>query len=265
MGDHELEQEDDILNMFFDEQFIPQAFVDILLSKTNGSGLDEVRTVTTGLQGRLDYYTEHLTKELEGTIYSLEKISDTLPGTWNTTESNSSTTFGASKLEYYLDTLANAVRGLESDVKKLDNQIDYIQKENMTTNEEHKLMVTRLQELIIARNRLDSVLKLLEHLENIVAIGKENGADSTNVSLSDFKLALRTLEETIVTTLEELMKTESSNEQNREILERIDMLVELEQVVKDISPFCDEYSQFVQGIVKSANEYLNTKNIENEL
>ncbi|KAL3229996.1 Conserved oligomeric Golgi complex subunit 7 [Nakaseomyces bracarensis] len=265
MADHDMREEDDILNMFFDEQFIPQAFVDILLSKTNGGGLDEVRTVTTGLQGRLDYYTEHLTKELENTIYSLEKISDTLPGTWNSTEVNTSGTIGASKLEYYLDTLANAVRGLEADVKKLDHQVNHLQEENLTSNEEHKLMVTRLQELNIARNRMSSVLKLIEQLESIVAIGKGDNSEPSSVAFKDFKLALTTLEETIVGTLEEAIEKESSNEQNREILERIDMLVELEQVLKDINPFYDEYCKFVQVIVKSANEYINTKNIDNDL
>ncbi|KAH7591322.1 Conserved oligomeric Golgi complex subunit 7 [Nakaseomyces glabratus] len=260
------QDEDAVLKMFFDEQFVPQAFVDILLSKANGTGLNEVRVVTSGLQSRLDYYTEHLTRELEGTISSLEKISDTLPGTWNTSDSyGADGNIGSSKLEYYLDTLANAVRSLESDIKTLNSQIDTAETESEEQTQKAAVL-GRLRDFEKAKSRLNEVLLYFNQLEAIATItGKKSEQKIAPITIKDFKLSLDTLQETIVNTLDESEKKESANEKNEDILEKIDMFIELETVLKDIDPFYQEYHKFIESITKRANEYINTKNIENDL
>lgn len=74
---------DEILEMFFDEEFVPQAFVDILLTNKATEDLQSLQTISTNFLTKLDFYTRNLTIELENTIFNLEKLSETLPGTYS--------------------------------------------------------------------------------------------------------------------------------------------------------------------------------------
>nr|4U6U_A Chain A, Cog7 [Kluyveromyces lactis]4U6U_C Chain C, Cog7 [Kluyveromyces lactis] len=64
---------DPLLDMFFDDDFVPQAFVDILLSSFQTSQLEELKTNCSSLLSKMDYYSGHITKELESTIQVLQK------------------------------------------------------------------------------------------------------------------------------------------------------------------------------------------------
>lgn len=86
MADLTVADDDDILSMFFDEEFVPHAFVDILLSNALNEDQIQTQSVSSLLLTRLDFYTKNLTKELENTIWNLNKLSQTLPRTWVSTK-----------------------------------------------------------------------------------------------------------------------------------------------------------------------------------
>ena len=181
-------KDDELLEMFFDEEFVPQAYVDIFLTTINSREINEVQTMSSSLLARLDFYTKHLTKELESTIWNLEKLSETLPGTWSTntttllakddetsddkldqsstvlSTSSSTNLIGASKLEYYLDTLGSAVRSLETDVSKVDDQLTELDIKYKDSDKARE----KLSDLKTIKKRLNTVLEFFMQLKTIL-------------------------------------------------------------------------------------------------
>lgn len=120
---------DPLLDMFFDDDFVPQAFVDILLSSFQTSQLEELKTNCSSLLSKMDYYSGHITKELESTIQVLQKPAELIIYAANEEQQ------GTTKLEYYLDTLANSVNLLETDVKAIDKQLEELNSKYEDSNE----------------------------------------------------------------------------------------------------------------------------------
>lgn len=269
-------KEDEILKIFFDESFVPQAFVDILLSNAADRGIDQVQSISSSLLGRLDYYTKHLTKKLESTIGELENLSETLPGTWAVSvdkgansddySSSSKKTGGSSKLEYYLDTLGSAVRALEMDVTKIDRQLEQLS----LKYEESQCPVEKLQNLRKIKERLLKVSQNFNTLRVILDISsgsavKEPTTQQSHISLYDFELSLNTLEDTICQSLTKTSNEESPSETNRALLKRIEVFTELKPLFKGLDKFYPIYSEFSENIKIASQNYLNSKDIEDEL
>lgn len=267
--------DDEILKMFFDESYVPQAFVDILLTNATAKGINQVQTVSSSLLSRLDYYTKHLTKELETTIRNLENLSETLPGTWTVNasvegEDEGPLTLtglqGSSKLEYYLDTLASAVRALETDMEKIDGQMSELNLKYESSTD----VVEKLFKLETVKERLHKVLKHFKNMKTILAISagstaKQSSEDALNISITEFKVSLKILEETINHSLVESSSKEVSSEINEELLNKIDLFTELRPLFKGLDKFYPPYSDFVEKIKREAQYYLSTKDIGGDL
>ncbi|KAG0672573.1 hypothetical protein C6P45_000003 [Maudiozyma exigua] len=269
-------EKDEILEIFFDENFVPQAYVDILLSTTRSQNKHQLHHTSSSLLARLDFYTRHLTSELEKTIWSLEKLSERLPGTWEITpngeerrqESNdqylNSQMAGASKLEYYLDTLGSAVRTVESDIEKINKQL-------VTLDEEYQDgadVIEKSKKLELVRSRLNNVLNIFKQLQSILGISNTDDSKTKDkmksVSLDSFTLSLKTLEETITDQFEESTKKESTKERNSGLLEKVDQFVRLSQLFQGLTQFQEVYSVFVNNISKVSQDYLSRKDIEGD-
>ena len=269
-------EKDEILEIFFDENFVPQAYVDILLSTTRSQNKHQLQHTSSSLLARLDFYTRHLTSELEQTIWSLEKLSERLPGTWDVTANGEEPTpeskdqylnsqiAGASKLEYYLDTLGGAVRTVESDIEKINKQL-------VTLDEEYKDdtdVIEKSKKLELVRSRLNNVLNIFKQLQSILGISHTNGSKSKDqiksVSLDSFTVSLKTLEETITEQFEESIKKESTKERNSVLLEKVEQFVRLTQLFQGLTQFQEVYSIFVNNISKVSQNYLSKKDIEGD-
>lgn len=265
---------DQILEMFFDKDFIPQAYVDILLSNANSQDTTQVQAVLSSLLYRLDFYTKNLTNELKTSIENLEKLSDIIPGTWSSSNHQTKNdgidigAIGASKLEYYLDTLGSAVRALETDMSKIDNQLQELESKYQGSDG----VVEQLEKLVTIKDRLNRVVQCFEELKTILNISvrsTDSNQQSTllndgNVTISDFKLSLKTLEETIDESLKFSSRTEKRNERNRELLKKIDHFIELKPIFKGLDKFYPVYSEFAEGIKKKSEVYLSTKDMEDQ-
>ncbi|QLG73302.1 hypothetical protein HG535_0E03860 [Zygotorulaspora mrakii] len=271
--------EDKILNIFFDESFVPQAFVDILLFNAARQDINQVQSVTSSMLGRLDYYTKHLTKELESTIRKLESLSETLPGTWDESaqegssneEYNSSSLKvigGSSKLEYYLDTLGSAVRGMESDITKIDGKLDRINQEgddsqNPIYNLEN---LRKIKERLLIVHQNFSTLKVILDISSGSQDAREAASKQLHLSLSDFKLSLKTLEETIALSLNKPYDEDGSfSEKNQDLLRKIELFKELKPLFRGLDKFYPVYSDFSDNIERSSQAYLSSKSVEDEL
>ena len=271
---------DEILEIFFDENFVPQAFVDILLSSTKAQDQCQLQHTSSALLSRLDFYTRHLTSELESTIWNLEKLSERLPGTWDegavqksvgSDDVNSiaeryidSQMSGASKLEYYLDTLGSAVRSVESDIQMVDNDLSQLN-EQFTDDTD---VIEQTKQLELVRGRLNDVLKMFRLVQSICGISGSDATkkqqDGQNVSLEDFKLSLSTLAETISESLNKAQSEESAGERNAPLLDKVDNLIRLAPMFKGLGQFYDVYEEFSNNISKESQRYLRTKDIEGD-
>ena len=276
--------DDKLLEMFFDESFVPQAFVDILLLNTASKDNKQLQQTAPALLSRLDFYTRHLTSELENTIWNLERLSDVLVGTWNmpssagenskVTDNESSTEpealLGASKLEYYLDTLSNAVRTLKNDTCKVDERLHGLDEEYKDGMD----VVEELRNLEGVKERLNDVMQYFTQVRTISEISKpeaggspggdQKGAGGHTVSLRDLEVSLTTLSETIGEALLESSKQESSMEKNVGLLHKIDQLVKLAPLFKGFDPFYKVFVDFSNNILKKREEYLEGKDINEE-
>ncbi|CCD24664.1 Golgi transport complex subunit COG7 NDAI_0D03500 [Naumovozyma dairenensis CBS 421] len=265
-------QDDELLEMFFDEGFVPQAYIDIFISTLNANKPNQIQTASSALLARLDFYTKYLTKELETTIWDLEKLSEALPATlssnWPAIEDHDPTSFGASKLEYYIDTLGSAVRGLETDMDKVDSKLDAL---NSNYEKNSNNLMQKLKGLETIKSRLNNVLQTFNELKIILDISSDEKDKDVNrrkiatTSLDDFTISLRTLEDTIISALNESLDSEKSNEINDELLKRIDQLNDLLPLFNGFDKFNTVYSQFSTNIKHGVKEYLSTKDIDAEL
>ncbi|SMN22527.1 similar to Saccharomyces cerevisiae YGL005C COG7 Component of the conserved oligomeric Golgi complex (Cog1p through Cog8p) [Maudiozyma saulgeensis] len=269
-------EKDEILEIFFDENFVPQAYVDILLSTTRAQNKHQLQHTSSSLLARLDFYTKHLTSELEKTIWNLEKLSERLPGTWDSKSSRdqqpnsnedqymNSQIPGASKLEYYLDTLGGAVRSVENDVEKINKELETLDgKFNDDTD-----VIEKSKKLELVRSRLNNVLNIFLQLQSILGISQSTDSDSKqtikNVSLENFTLALNTLEETITESLTESLKKESSKERNADLIAKVDQFIRLTQLFQGLTHFHDIYAKFSDNISRASQSYLATKDIDGD-
>ncbi|EJS43715.1 cog7p [Saccharomyces arboricola H-6] len=266
---------DDILGMFFDEEFVPHAFVDILLS--NALNEDQTQSISSSLLTRLDFYTKNLTKELENTIWNLDKLSQTLSSAWASTRFHEEAdkddsslypteSLRSSKLEYYLDTLGSAVRALETGMQNVVEKINEIDQENDNNTNVRQ----QLQNLVLIKERIEKAIYYLEQIKTITNIStmKENGKAANggrDLSINDFRTSLKALEDTIDESLTLASDKEAKDERNTDLLNRIDSLSELKSLFKGIDKFFAEYATFSESIKMKAQSYLSTKDIDEEI
>lgn len=291
------EGKDEILQMFFDEEFVPQAFVDILLTDQSNDDLHSLQTISTNLLTKLDFYTRNLTIELENTIYNLEKLSETLPGTYSkyNTDNNykitdsqnpisSKKVMGISKLEYYIDTLGSSVKSLESDLNKVELDITNLEKKNNNNNNNSKdfneKILTKLNNLKIIKQRLNNVLSIFKELQKIISIpvntSTDDGTNFANskkeiiqndqINIDSFDISLQTLQDLIEQSLDKLISNESNNLEEQdiildesEIFNRINQFTKLSPVFHNLKPFDESFTIFIENIHEMKNDYLFEK------
>lgn len=277
MVDLTITDDDDILSMFFDEEFVPHAFVGILLSNAPNEDQIQTQSVSSQLLTRLDFYTKNLTKELENTIWNLDKLSQTLPRTWASSGYHeevdrdgsplySTESLRSSKLEYYLDTLESAVRALETGMHNVTEKLSEIDQEN----NDNTSVRQQLQGLMLIKGRIEKVVYYLEQIKTVTNISKtrenENTTNAgTDLSINDFRKSLKALEDTIDESLSLAIDNETKDETNMDLIRRIDSLSELKSLFKGLDKFSAEYATFSEGIKSKAQSYLSTKDIDEGL
>lgn len=242
--------------MFFDEEFVPQAYLDILLSSVDRP-LNELQQISASLLYRLEYYTGVLTKDLEDTIRRLQKPAELLNYSVTSDDiGNMKTT----RLEYYMDTLANSVQSLEVDVGKINTELAQLDASYETSTQS----VAKITQLELVKSRLQDVLSVFQQLQIIlrISVGEKEGA-LQNVDVNEFTVALDTLRDTIIKKLEECLESETATEKNDELLSRIDSFTALKVVFKGFNKFYPVYLQFANKIQKAKEHYLSQKVDEN--
>ncbi|SCU82416.1 LADA_0C05116g1_1 [Lachancea dasiensis] len=205
--------DDEILEMFFDEQFMPLAYLDLLLSPDGPLG--ETHSMSSSLLSRLDLYTDRLTSQLESTVHNLRKPTELLSYTGVHTDLGDTT-----KLQYYLDTLSNSVKDLKGDIETVNVQLSNLKVENA----ESIRTTEALHDLNLVKSRLLQVSKCFEDLRAIAIASFEGvGKDEIPqiISSNEFKRSLKQLQDLLCTEFEESLSRESSQSRNEDLLRKL--------------------------------------------
>lgn len=182
--------QDKALAMFFDEQFSSTDYVDALmenLADPTDKYLPESLTRMSGrvldLLSHLDYSTGEISKELADNMARLEKLAQPVGSAENT-----------SRIDYYLNSLRNAVETLESEVQNVKLQLRTQNGHDQAHAAEEAATnpVTTLIALKEVRANISQVLQVLQSLRALFP-----GVDAQSITVDEFLAALGDLHQTL--------------------------------------------------------------------
>ncbi|SCV02766.1 LAME_0H05050g1_1 [Lachancea meyersii CBS 8951] len=246
---------DEILEMFFDEQFAPLGYLDLLLSPDQ-MPIQDLQPVASSLLSRLDLYTDRLTGQLESKIRRLQKPTELLNYTSTDTQIERTT-----RLQYYLDTLSKSVKDLKEGIANVNTELEEIK----SRSEDSTNTIEALQELSLVKCRLFQVSTCLSDLRSIIVASFEGIEDDEipqTVSLSDFEDSLKVLGDFVSAEFRKSLAEESSASRNGELLDKIQKYDDLRLAFKHLTKFSNAYDAFVNRIREEAEHYLNKKDMD---
>lgn len=154
--------ENDALSMFFDNNFVPHAFLDALFSSSlpttantknrtssyqgaamgatskefaSSRALKNMQGKCSALLSHLDYYTNELTKNFESKIEALDESSSVISYSVNNSTLSSTTKdgmVGITRLEYNIESLSSSVNSLMRDLEEVDLKIKEINRKEQS-------------------------------------------------------------------------------------------------------------------------------------
>ncbi|SCU87428.1 LAMI_0D06062g1_1 [Lachancea mirantina] len=253
-----MSQSDVFLDMFFDEEFVPQAYLDILLSPESGD-LNDLQIISSSLISKFDFNMGHLTKELNSTLQTLQKSTERLSMSSETYEDITTT-----KLDFYLDTLGNSVKALERDIRGIDTHFENLDLQHSEAAQTQN----DLRDLEKIKLRLLEALRWFEQIRSIASIaleGIDRQEDFQNIPLASFKEALAILERTVIENLEKVAKArqeESVQVTEEELLQKIADLKELKSAFLGLPKFLAAYGEFIDRIGCTVDTFAGTEDID---
>lgn len=284
---------DELLSMFFDDEFVPHAYLDAFFSNDlnstnlkNFSNIQSLQHRSSLLLSNLDFLTNELTNDLESKIDKLYNSNSIISYSYNNNNNETSTSKlkPTSRLEYYIDSLLISIQSLNEIIESIQHKINTMKSNSTTTSE----TVQTLINLSISKTNLFKVLKFLELIKSIVDISHDDTTSSiptTNkfapttsskttssntpeiiISPTEFQNSLNILKDTIQEQF--LLKTakELENQIDLEFLSKVNNFINLLPIFKNLntsgSGFFNIYNDFVKKISKSKQDYLNGKKID---
>ncbi|KAM9932568.1 hypothetical protein OXX80_007806 [Metschnikowia pulcherrima] len=239
---------DETISMFFNDDFNPTSFVDALFSSIAGptdryspQSLSETNTKTQNLLTHLDYNTNVLLRQLEAKMEQLKASHSPigLSEYVSLEESSGSTNADISRLQYYVDSLKNAVETLSMDVDKVRREA--VQPIPDAQEVGHG---DPIESLISLKEAKSSILKVYHVIQN--AQRKVSGGANLAVSDEEFQNALQSLYESL-----KIRLREGGAEDKAEIAESVK---ELRSWVPMFQPFTKFGHIYVKFVVKMENE-----------
>lgn len=284
---------DELLSMFFDDEFVPHAYLDAFFSNDmnstnlkNSSNIQSLQHRSSLLLSNLDFLTNELTNDLESKIDKLYNSNSIISYSYNNNNNETSTSKlkPTSRLEYYIDSLLISIQSLNEIIESIQHKINTIKSNSKTTSR----TVQTLINLSISKTNLFKVLKFLELIKSIVDISHDDTTSSiptTNkfapttssktaysntpeiiITPTEFQNSLNILKDTIQEQFLLKSAKELENQIDLEFLSKVNNFINLLPIFKNLntsgSGFFNIYNDFVKKISKSKQDYLNGKKID---
>lgn len=277
--------DNDVLTMFFDENFVPHDFVDALFTSSlaqptldNSDEFASPRAIQ-GLQGKfssllthLDYYTNELTRQFEDKMKNLENSSSII-----SQSDGDDTSKGITRLEYYVGNLSSSLNSISRDLKHANEEVAQVTEQS--TFQKTEVSVADLQQMIHIREGITKVIDVFERVRSLVASSTESDAKNLDqlaptggkpvdidepltVSAEAFQSALSLLKELILEQVSaERRKAQEDpdtyTEPKADFVSILDGMIELDPFFRNMSKFSQPYTHFVEFLQKEKQRYQN--------
>jgi len=281
---------DELLSMFFDDEFVPHAYLDAFLSNniktrsssttsnttTNLKNLSTIQSLqhnSSLLLSNLDFLTNELTNDLESKIHKLHNLNSIISYSYQNSDETSKLK-PTSRLEYYIDSLLISIESLNETIESITSKINLLQSQPDST-------MKNMINLSFAKTNLIKVLKFLELIKSIVEISHdENGISNGNlapttsnknfiqkqqdivISPLEFQTSLSILRDTIIEQFNNKLSNETKTEIDFEYLKKINNFINILPIFKNLNVFYNNYNDFVKKITKAKQNYLNLKDLD---
>lgn len=243
--------------------------------------IGELQQRTSLLLSNLDFYTNELTSELESKIKSLENVNSIISYSYDQQNQSlnnvSSKLKPTTRLEYYIDSLSISINSLNDEVLSINKEIS----EQTATPSTTESPTDKLLKLTKSKDNLKQVLNSLETVKSIIDIAvseptiptraaptstsKKSRVEVPTIKPNDFQSALNVLKETIIEQFNSKLTgkdSESSKIIDYDFLKKVDSLIELLPIFKNLGPFHNNYDQFVNFLEIEKKNYLNSKDLD---
>lgn len=203
---------------FFEEDFVPTSFLDAVFSESS----DHLQATCSQLLAHLDFYAQELSTDLTS---ALDRLHHTTTGVVAYTP-EADLLRGTTRLEYYVDLLANSVHVMQLEVQAGTAQVAAGSDDTLAT----------LAQLYAAQARMEEVAEVFALLQRLTGSGGSaqtvaptainSTAHSTALAVPAFHAALNAAE----TNAEEMLAGGPSPRRTQ-ALDNIDRLIALEHVL----------------------------------
>lgn len=284
---------DELLSMFFDDEFVPHAYLDAFFSNDlssanlkNSSNIQSLQHRSSLLLSNLDFLTNELTNDLESKIDKLYNSNSIISYSYNNNANETSTSKlkPTSRLEYYIDSLLISIQSLNEIIESIQLKINTIKSNSTTTSETVQILIN----LSVSKTNLFKVLKFLELIKSLVDISHDDttttipttnkfapttSSKSTSsntpeiiITPTEFQNSLNILKDTIQEQFLLKSAKELENQIDLEFLSKVNNFINLLPIFKNLNSsgtgFFNIYNDFVKKISKSKQDYLNGKKID---
>lgn len=279
---------DKLLTMFFDDEFVPHAYLDALYSGgiastsstiTKGTSsylsskdIELLRQRSSVLLNHLDYYTKELTTDLEAKIQKLYNSNSVISYSYDHSNKSEDKLKPTTRLEYYANSLSISMSSLRESIQLISDRMEQ-------SGDSKDSISTKLIKLNQSKDNLHRVLDTLNIIKSIIEINSasDNGSTShrdsvssapTNskssahkttenisISLKSFQESLDVLQATIL----EQFQTAAGGNVSKELLAKVQEFIDLAPVFKNLSGFGSSYGTFVKSIEGALKTYDESK------
>lgn len=238
-----------MIDIFFDSDFVPHAYVDILLNSQEPTNFKENEETLQQLLGTLDTYNKQLTRELNSNISQIELLCSSINGNNNSSDNDYNNKFEIkdTKVEYYMDTLSSAVRNIEQNLKNLnieqqqDNNNDKIIIKNVVEDKiiKDKIKIEGIEEYTLIKKGINDVIDYLKDIENLFF--NNNNIDNKIIDIELFQIKLNEIEINI-------NEYKDNNNNEKELHEKVLKFNRYRKIFQGLGEFEEIYNEFVERL-----------------
>ncbi|QPG74188.1 hypothetical protein FOA43_001512 [Brettanomyces nanus] len=206
--------ENDVLSMFFDDDFLPHDYLDALFSSSltlskptlrnksiefaNARSLHVLQSRCSSLLTHFDYYTNELTRQFETKMSDLKNSSSIISYRSETrsakdeisgqTHDNDDSLVGITRLEYYVSNLSSALNSTVRDLAETNGKVLKFAEDNRFKKAEAS--VQDLQRMMKVKSRINQVIEVFDTIRSLVASSiSEEAGDSSLLELAPTTVA----------------------------------------------------------------------------
>lgn len=275
---------DDALLMFFEDDFVPQSFVDSLFKAsvphnernshfTDAKSLEKLHNQCSALLNAFDYYNGQLTRQFDDRMQQLNDSSSVI--------SYEDSKDAITRLEYYIENLSSSLTSTANDLKDSIVKVQGLTKESRYQKTDEA--VKQLQKMMEIKRRIHKVIEVFDTVRSLVASGNVDdntesivasaptGAEpqdeelKLNENASDLRFDADSFD-SILSLLKELIleqvsaekrrvRSDSSAKPKKDFVAIIQGMIDLLPFFKSMNHFYERYGEFVEFLEKEKERY----------